>query len=312
VSWCPAPGCSDLLASCSMDKSVRLWDLSPKAAANPLVHTLPTIGVNLHVRWSACGRWLLLVNEANLVSLISFDPATRKLAVSKSVGISNDINDVEWARDSSRIVLGHHSGFIEVYSVPGLVKESAVAAHGSTIFAMQLDPKGKLLATGGADALVHVWNATELVCLRSFPRLDDSIRALSFSHDSALIAFGGKDTRFEVADVETGERVHLLELTDETLAIAFHPTAPVLAYAAAEKGRTLGDVNLLPYDRAPYNSSASRASAAAASSSNSAKQPGPAAAGGHGGVKAEPRNAGGPSRAAAAAAPSRNADLMKD
>jgi WD40 repeat protein len=218
----------------------------------------------------------VLVNEANLVSLISFDPATRKLSVSKSVGISNDINDVEWARDSSRIVLGHHSGFVEVYSVPALAKESAIAAHGSTIFAMQLDPKGKLLATGGADAVVHLWNATELVCIRSFPRLEDSIRALSFSSDSSLLAYGGKDPRLEIADVDTGARVHLIELTDECLAIAFHPSLPVLAYSTAEKGRVLGDVNLISCVQPPLShgasaSSSNRSGGGAASSSSATK-----------------------------------------
>jgi WD40 repeat protein len=277
----------------------------------------------------------VLVNEANLVSLISFDPATRKLSVSKSVGISNDINDVEWARDSSRIVLGHHSGFVEVYSVPALAKESAIAAHGSTIFAMQLDPKGKLLATGGADAVVHLWNATELVCIRSFPRLEDSIRALSFSSDSSLLAYGGKDPRLEIADVDTGARVHLIELTDECLAIAFHPSLPVLAYSTAEKGRVLGDVNLISCVQPPLShgasaSSSNRSGGGAASSSSSATKPSAAttaaatapatpskpatgaaaaAAGGHQG-----RNA---TANAAARAPGRNAsvadrDAMKD
>ncbi len=140
LSWCTGSGSTQLLASCSTDKTVRLWDLAD--AKNPaLLQTVNTIGSNLHVRWSPCGRWLALINAANLVSLLSFDAATRKLAITRSVGFSNDVNAIEWARDSSRIMLGYAVGTLEVVTVPTLAKESSIKAHGTTVFALQLDPR---------------------------------------------------------------------------------------------------------------------------------------------------------------------------
>ncbi len=268
MSWCPMAGHADLIASCSMDKSVKLWDTKP--GANPaLLFSLATLGVNLHLKWSPCGRWLILLNQQNLVSLIAFDPLTRKLQVTKSMGFNLDVNDVEWSRDSERVMLGHMTGSVEVLAVPALTKLSTIPAHPTTIFALQLDPKGKYLATGAADSLVHLWDSEELVCLRSFPRLDDSIRTLSFSHDSQLIAYGGKDCKIEIADVESGARVHMINIQDETLSVAFHPSSLLLAYSTVDKVRGGGDVQLINCIPLPVQPSASSSSAAAAAATPS-------------------------------------------
>jgi WD40 repeat protein len=36
----------------------------------------------------------------------------------------------------------------------------------SNVMCLEMDPKGKYFATGSADALVGLWDADEMVCLR--------------------------------------------------------------------------------------------------------------------------------------------------
>lgn len=327
VSWHPTH--THLLASCSADKSVKLWDTSVSpASGKPLLYSMNTIGMNLHLRWSPDGRYLLLLNSSNLISLINWDPNTHKLMVLKSIGFALDINDFAWAPTfnpaanaagagaaaagvsassassspvppgSDRVILGHHNGSLEIVSIPSLLKLASIPAHGSTVFCMDVSPNGRLLATGAADSMVHLWDLVDLVPLRSFMRMDDSIRTLSFNADGSLLAYGGKDLRIEIADVATGARVALLDnLPAETLALSFNPAlscSMMLAFATGDKARTQGEIHIV---HAALTNAATSSSSSSAQSQKPALKSEAAADSSTPRVKPEPR----PSKAAAAA-----------
>lgn len=110
-------------------------------------------------------------------------------------------------------------------------------SHTANCFCIEFDPTNRYFATGGADALVNVcretvccgvclrasfcpslcmsrlaahvlrlqlWDAKELICVRTFSRLDYPIRTMSFSHDGSLLASASEDLVIDVAHVETG------------------------------------------------------------------------------------------------------------
>jgi WD40 repeat protein len=58
-------------------------------------------------------------------------------------------------------------GCVKVLNYPSLEEAgSPLKAHTAAAFCIELDPKGRYFATGGADALVSLWHATELICVR--------------------------------------------------------------------------------------------------------------------------------------------------
>ena len=88
---------------------------------------------------------------------------------------------------------------------------------------------------GSADALVSLWDANELACLRTFNRLEWPVRTISFSHDGKLLASASEDTIIDVAHVETGERVADIPVHSPSFTIAWHPKRYLLAYACDDK-----------------------------------------------------------------------------
>ena len=84
---------------------------------------------------------------------------------------------------------------------------------------------GRYFATGSADALVSVWDANELACIKTFARLEwpversknnfqyrSQVRTISFSHDGALLASASEDMRIDIGHVETTEKVDCLRI----------------------------------------------------------------------------------------------------
>ena len=111
-------------------------------------------------------------------------------------------------------------------------------AHTANCYCIEFSPSGEYFAVGGADALVSLWHLQELVCMRTFGRLEWPVRTVSFSHDSAFIASGSEDPQVDIADVETSRQVHSIPCSAPMNSVSWHPTRHLLAYAGDDKNKS--------------------------------------------------------------------------
>src|SRR5260370_218521 len=72
--------------------------------------------------------------------------------------------------------------------------------QGSGARCLALSPDGKLLATGGADGTVRLWDATTCKEVRSWEAHDKAIRALAFAPDGKTLATAGDDGKVRLWD----------------------------------------------------------------------------------------------------------------
>ncbi len=56
----------------------------------------------------------------------------------------------------------------------------------------------RYLSVGSGDALVSLWDSQELICIRTFGRLESAIRTISFTHDNQYIATGSEDLIIDI------------------------------------------------------------------------------------------------------------------
>merc|ERR1740139_1156555 len=111
-------------------------------------------------------------------------------------------------------------------------------AHTANCYCIEFSPSGEYFAVGGADALVSLWSLQELVCMRTFGRLEWPVRTVSFSHDSAFIASGSEDPQVDIADVENSRQVHSIPCSAPMNSVSWHPTRHLLAYAGDDKNKS--------------------------------------------------------------------------
>ena len=105
----------------------------------------------------------------------------------------------------------------------------------------------------------QLWDAKELICVRTFSRLDYPIRTMSFSHDGSLLASASEDLVIDVAHVETGAPILQIQVrvrfyfahsvrversdgfvaqcAAATNTVAWHPKQNLLAYAGDERDK---------------------------------------------------------------------------
>src|SRR5207253_2847138 len=89
--------------------------------------------------------------------------------------------------------------------VGGKVRHTLAA--GGVVRALVVAPGGKVVASGGDDAVVHLWDAAGKP-LQNLVGATDWLMALAFSPDGERVAAGGYDGLVRVWEVGTGKKLY--------------------------------------------------------------------------------------------------------
>jgi WD40 repeat protein len=85
-------------------------------------------------------------------------------------------------------------------------------AHEPSVFAVKYSANGKYLLSGGRDAQIKVWSASDYALLKTIPAHWFTVNDLAFSPDGKLFASASRDKSIKIWDAETFDLLKVIDL----------------------------------------------------------------------------------------------------
>lgn len=121
--------------------------------------------------------------------------------------------------NDEHIVSSHKSGLLKLWQrSDGALLKQWKAIHQGPVQRLAFNASGTLIASGGTDASVRLWNCAQRVCLGALRGCQGVISVLAFQRATAadsetahqLLVAAGDDHRIHVWSTETRELLHVL------------------------------------------------------------------------------------------------------
>jgi eukaryotic-like serine/threonine-protein kinase len=224
VSFSPA---SPMLAMAIEDGSVRLWDLSARSVR----YTMSAArGGGWSSQFSRRGDLLATAGDDGAIKL--WKPSQSEPL--RSFEHSSAVRGLAFSGDDQTLYAGDCAGMLRAWPVTG-GRPTAEARQPGAIFAVAISPRGDMLATGGTDKVVRLWNAKTLTQKLLLEGFVGPVNSLSFDAAGQRLASVGWDKTVRIWDVGSGQLVKSWQGHEGELgAVAYSPSAKKLATGGSD------------------------------------------------------------------------------
>lgn len=219
---------SKLLATPSIDQTVRVWDLkSGKEVIQPLIHD----GGPWHSVFSPDMMKIVTTTDHN--DLRVWDLNHGKL-LNSPTNIGSDPGAVSFSKDGKRIRLLNKEGKIFEFETESPSIEPILLTHENQILDFDLSPNGESLVSVSKDGEVKLWSLTDIRLINQLQLANEARVAVFVDEGRKLFVAEGQGLgnfrKWHLLDTESFETLFEGELPDFTNVIKISLDATHIAY----------------------------------------------------------------------------------
>jgi WD40 repeat protein len=196
VSWSPD---GKSFASAGLDWAIRTWPTA--SIQESVLAQCPSEDV-LKAVFSPNGNLVALSGQAD--SLVVADAKTG-VVVRTIKGLTPPVFGVAFTRDGGSVLVA--TDRVTAYDVSSGTERVSYAGAKGTLLGLDVSPDGALVAAGGAEGTLYVWNARSGSLIRGVPAHKEELISVRFSPDGKAILTAGQDGALRLWDALKGTKL---------------------------------------------------------------------------------------------------------
>lgn len=235
-----------VVASASLDATVKLWDIASGRLIRTLVghrNTVKAIAFSPDGSIIASGSkdktirlWDVFTGKVKQSFIIEDDKGVYAVAFShdgqmlaanddvklrvwdivtgkeikRCIGHKEEITSIAFSVDDQYVATSSMDGRIVVWDINSNKMVRVFSGHKDSVHTVTFTPDGKKLISGGKDMTVKMWDVVSGKLLYSSVGHQDAIFSVSCSNDSRFIASASADNTIKIWDYKTGNEIATL------------------------------------------------------------------------------------------------------
>jgi WD40 repeat protein len=239
----------ELAAAVTATDSITLWALDPPRQVGPAMgrdtSRIRALAISADGQTVAAGT---ADGRLTLWDVPSAHPKSPPVRIGDGGSVLGGIASVAFQPGGSLVACGDERGRVAfVDGRTGRIRRmQPVGTDSSPVLAIAFDPAGRLVATGGVDDSIRLWDATRL---NERPRVVKAgqfgTKSLAFSPDGRILAAGGASGTIKLFSLEKGAWVDSLPFRDNfaVTSLSYDPSGRTLAAGSAEGAVAFWDVD---------------------------------------------------------------------
>lgn len=217
------------LATCSHDKTTKIWELS----TGKLLRTLKGhSGWVRSVAFSPDGETIASSSEDKTIQI--WQLSTGKL-LHTLTGHSGPVYAISFSPDGRTLASCSYDKTIKLWNLETGKKLPSLMGHSHWIFSCVISDDGKFLVSGSYDKLIKVWHLEMGQVVRIIKGHSEPVYSVAISPDSRMIASGSLDQTIKLWQFDTGKEIFTIKKhCHYVYCVVFSPDSKIVASASAD------------------------------------------------------------------------------
>ncbi len=234
-----------LVASCSEDKSIRLWYTERRKRIKMLIGHEKQVNA---LEFSPSGTFLASASDDRTIRLWH---TGKRFCITALYGHTGAVTGVAYSPSDHLLASASEDSTIRLWDAKAQKAIETVGVHEAPANDVAFSPEGTLLASTGMDQTVRLWDVTNRAEGRELAviPLSDHARRITFSPDGRYLALAMNGSGLWLVDVEARTRVGSIYYADYNSScvrgVAFSPDGELLAMASLDGAIRLWKVDAL-------------------------------------------------------------------